>query len=55
MIAGLLECPVTTRLRKQLKGGAYQIRVQDTCASGPIATATECFQVRGRDCVTAWP
>jgi len=42
--SGLLECPVTTLLRKELNGGNYEIRVQGTCDPSPIATAAECFQ-----------
>mmetsp|Transcript_145113 Transcript_145113/g.404305 ORF Transcript_145113/g.404305 Transcript_145113/m.404305 type:complete len:785 (-) Transcript_145113:188-2542(-) len=39
--SGLLECPVTTRIRKEIEG-RYAARVSGSCAT-PIETASECF------------
>jgi hypothetical protein len=42
LYSGLLECPVTTRLRKNIQGGSYEIKVQDNCQT-IIESPSECF------------
>eukprot|EP00040_Diaphanoeca_grandis_P037212 m.241412 g.241412 ORF g.241412 m.241412 type:complete len:883 (+) comp33774_c0_seq2:100-2748(+) len=42
LYSGLLECPVTTRIRKQIDG-AYKVQNHGSCASNVIAGASECF------------
>jgi hypothetical protein len=45
--SGLLECPVTTRLRKNIEGG-YATVITGTCSESGIATAGECFEAASR-------
>jgi hypothetical protein len=42
--SGLLECPVTTRVKKVVTNVGYQTVVGTKCPAGPIATSSECFQ-----------
>ena len=43
LYSGMLECPVTTRLRKDIQGSYMVAGTATAKCDAPIATATECF------------
>jgi len=45
--SGLLECPLTTRVRKVIAAD-YAVRAQGTCGELVIQTAAECFQAASK-------